>query len=68
MLTDGRTRDAGVSGILKTHLGAFGSGDLIMKSLSNMDTTSSITVCKKYRGMFFLYRDMRYLQELQGYE
>ena len=26
---DGRTTDAGVTGILKAHLGAFGSGELI---------------------------------------
>ena len=29
MLTDGRTTDAGVTGILIAHLGAFGSGELI---------------------------------------
>ena len=29
MLTDGRTPDAGVTGILIAHLGAFGSGELI---------------------------------------
>ena len=28
MLTDGRTTDAGVTGILIAHLGAFGSGEL----------------------------------------
>ena len=28
--TDGRTTDAGVTGILIAHLGAFGSGELIM--------------------------------------
>ena len=28
MLTDGRTTDAGVIGILIAHLGAFGSGEL----------------------------------------
>ena len=28
MLTDGRTPDAGVTGILIAHLGAFGSGEL----------------------------------------
>ena len=27
---DGRTTDAGVTGILIAHLGAFGSGELIM--------------------------------------
>ena len=29
MLTDGRTTDDGVTGILIAHLGAFGSGELI---------------------------------------
>ena len=29
MLTDGRRTDAGVTGILIAHLGAFGSGELI---------------------------------------
>ena len=29
MLTDGRTTDAGVTGILIAHLRAFGSGELI---------------------------------------
>ena len=29
--TDGRTTDAGVTGILIAHLGAFGSGELKMK-------------------------------------
>ena len=28
---DGRTTDAGVTGILIAHLGAFGSGELIME-------------------------------------
>ena len=28
--TDGRTTDAGVTGILIAHLGAFGSGELII--------------------------------------
>ena len=28
-MDDGRTPDAGVTGILKAHLGAFGSGELI---------------------------------------
>ena len=28
---DGRTTDAGVTGILIAHLGAFGSGELIMR-------------------------------------
>ena len=28
MLTDGRTTDTGVTGILIAHLGAFGSGEL----------------------------------------
>ena len=28
MLTDGQTTDAGVTGILIAHLGAFGSGEL----------------------------------------
>ena len=32
MLMDGRTTDAGVTGILIAHLGAFGSGELIMDS------------------------------------
>ena len=31
MLTDGRTTDDGVTGILIAHLGALGSGELIMK-------------------------------------
>ena len=30
--TDGRTTDAGVTGILIAHLGAFGSGELKIKS------------------------------------
>ena len=30
--TDGRTTDAGVTGILIAHLGAFGSGELIISS------------------------------------
>ena len=30
MLTDGRTTDARVTGILIAHLGAFGSGELII--------------------------------------
>ena len=34
MLTDGRTTDAGVTGILIAHLGAFSSGELIIKGLS----------------------------------
>ena len=29
---DGRTTDAGVTGILIAHLGAFGSGELIIKT------------------------------------
>ena len=31
--TDGRTTDAGVTGILIAHLGAFGSGELIIAIL-----------------------------------
>ena len=31
--TDGRKTDAGVTGILIAHLGAFGSGELITKGL-----------------------------------
>ena len=31
---DGRTTDAGVTGILIAHLGAFSSGELIIKGLS----------------------------------
>ena len=31
MLTEGRTTDAGVTGILIAHLGAFSSGELIRK-------------------------------------
>ena len=31
--TDGRTTDAGVTGILIAHLGAFGSGELIIWTL-----------------------------------
>ena len=30
---DGRTTDAGVTGILIAHLGAFGSGELINKTI-----------------------------------
>ena len=33
MLTDGRTTDAGVTGILIAHLGAFGSGELKKDSI-----------------------------------
>ena len=33
MLTNGRTTDAGVTGILIAHLGAFGSGELIIAKL-----------------------------------
>ena len=36
MLTDGRTPDAGVTGILIAHLGAFGSGELITKVLESL--------------------------------
>ena len=40
MLTDGRTTDAGVTGILIAHLGAFGSGELkIKKNLSKVLNT-----------------------------
>ena len=35
MLTDGRTPDAGVTGILIAHLGAFGSGELKMRVMEN---------------------------------
>ena len=35
MLTDGRTTDAGVTGILIAHLGAFGSGELKRQALPN---------------------------------
>ena len=37
MLTDGRTTDGGVTGILIAHLGAFGSGEL--KSSENDQST-----------------------------
>ena len=33
--TDGRTPDAGVTGILIAHLGAFGSGELKIHTLKN---------------------------------
>ena len=33
--TDGRTTDARVTGILIAHLGAFGSGELIIDTLVN---------------------------------
>ena len=33
--TDGRTTDAGVTGILIAHLGAFGSGELISKQIAS---------------------------------
>ena len=34
--TDGRTTDAGVTGILIAHLGAFGSGELIKRSTCSL--------------------------------
>ena len=34
MLTDGRTTDDRVTGILIAHLGAFGSGELKIKSIN----------------------------------
>ena len=33
MLTDGQTTDAGVTGILIAHLGAFGSGELKSRNM-----------------------------------
>ena len=35
--TDGRTTDAGVTGILIAHLGAFGSGELIIYEMFETD-------------------------------
>ena len=37
MLTDGRTTDAGVIGILIAHLGAFGSGELKIDTMKPAD-------------------------------
>ena len=42
---DGRTTDAGVTGILIAHLGAFGSGEL-----------KKHNCCQKYLKCFFRYR------------
>ena len=36
--TDGRTTDAGVTGILIAHLGAFGSGELKIKITTKTST------------------------------
>ena len=44
MLTDGRTTDAGVTGILIAHLRAFGSGEL---KRSNEKFKGVLTVCLK---------------------
>ena len=38
---DGRTTDAGVTGILIAHLGAFGSGELKIRGCTNKDTNNS---------------------------
>ena len=50
--TDGRTTDAGVTGILKAHLGAFGSGELktiMLCKIYNITVSSSPYFC----GCFF---------------
>ena len=47
--TDGRTTDAGVTGILIAHLGAFGSGEL--KSSDN-DFFSPQLILQKSNGQF----------------
>ena len=54
MLTDGRTTDgrtdAGVTGILIAHLGAFGSGELIITvSHSTLNTQINITANSVYQ-------------------
>ena len=43
MLTDGRTTDAGVTGILIAHLGAFGSGELIKMNRNFRKTVFNFT-------------------------
>ena len=43
MLTDGRTTDAGVTGILIAHLGAFGSGELKSHLELQMEITLRLT-------------------------
>ena len=40
---DGRTTDARVTGILIAHLGAFGSGELKLKTLAPIGTEKSVT-------------------------
>ena len=50
MLTDGRTTDARVTGILIAHLGAFGSGELKMWALKTWCVTK-VTHCI----LLFLY-------------
>ena len=42
--TDGRTTDAGVTGILIAHLGAFGSGELKSNKEADLAIMESLTI------------------------
>ena len=59
MLTDGRTTDAGVTGILIAHLGAFGSGELKMK----LTRTKTMHPCKFPTTIFFVVETFKLKKE-----
>ena len=62
MLTDGRTTDAGVTGILIAHLGAFGSGEL--KNKQKKTCTSLIKETKSVTMNFFEFFSVYFLNHL----
>ena len=54
MLTDGRTTDAGVTGILIAHLGAFGSGELKKHEMAlNYKPSNELKINKAINPCFF---------------
>ena len=53
MLTDGRTTDAGVTGILIAHLGAFGSGELINVDQSKSNDVHNNPGCEYDSGRVY---------------
>ena len=65
MLTDGRTTDAGVTGILIANLGAFGSGELktnIIFTLSKQSKQGHYSEEQSKQGHFWLKHIEKYFR------